>query len=209
MSPHPADGDETYHLLEELRSSDDVEAAFRALFRRYHQRLLGFFLRRGFNPETADELSQETFLRVFRSRRDFRGEVPLPSWIFQIAANVYRNELRRRLAGKRSGEELSLDDDDQATPGPAEAEASPGPTTAAEPLSHALWREQVAALRSALARLPPQGRRAMQMRVGHGYSVAQIAVVMKLTESTVKVHLHQARKRLRELLRGHFGELPF
>ena len=186
-----------------------MEEAFHEIFRRFHRPLEQFFRRRGFDAACAD-LSQETLLRVYRSRRSFRGEVPLASWIFQIAHHVFQNELRRKSADKRSAQVVSLDEDGGSVAERAEAGGSQGHATApAEPQARTLWRELVGALKQALPHLPPQGRRVLQLRIVHDYSVAQIAELMKITESTVKVHLHQARKRLRKLLGDRFGELPF
>lgn len=210
MGQHGAGVDEDRALLLDLRSGEDVEAIFHELFRRFHRRLLAFFARRGLDPEFGRELSQETFLRVFRTRQEFRGEVPLASWVFQIAANLFRNEIRRRRTGKRRGQEVSLDD---VKTGPEPLDHPSGldePESAeAGPLERLLGTELADALRGALDELPPRSRRVMQMRVLHGYEVAEIAVAMKITESTVKVHLHQARERLRRSLRDRFGELPF
>ena len=210
MAHHHAADDEDLALLQALRSPDDAEAAFHELVRRFQRRLMSFFSHRGLGVEVCRDLSQETYIRVYRSREQFRGEVPLASWIFQIAANVYLNELRRHQTGKRSGQEQSLDADSSAAFTVADTGGEPVQTAApAQPLARALWREKLKAVAGAVDQLSPQGRRALQMRVRNGYSVAEIAAVMKINESTVKVHLHQARKRLREILEHRFGEVPF
>ena len=210
MAEHRSNDDEDRVLLQALRLDDDLDGAFRELFRRYRRRLLAFFSKRGFDPETGRDLSQETFFRVYRSRKSFRGEVPVASWIFQIAANVAKNARRLHQAGKRRGQEKSLDDDRESQPVEVHTGGDPSAATAtARPLARTLAREQVEALEDALQQLPPQMRRTMQMSILHEYSVAEIAAVMKVTPSTVKVQLHQARKRLRQALKGLFGELPF
>jgi RNA polymerase sigma-70 factor (ECF subfamily) len=210
MAHHHVADDEDQEFLHALRSQDEVEAFFHQLVRRYQRRLLSFFSHRGLSPEVCRDLSQETYLRVYRSREQFRGEVPLSSWIFQIAANLYLNEIRRHQTGKRSGQEQSLDAGSPGALNVADTGGEPVQTAApAPPLARALWREKLQAVGGAIDQLAPQGRRALQMRVRHGYSVAEIAAVMKISESTVKVHLHQARKRLREVLQNRFGEIPF
>lgn len=209
MVEHRVDGDEDRALLQALQSAEDPDGAFRELFRRYYSRVKGFFRSRGFDPETCHDLSQETFLRVYRRRESFRGETSLASWIFTIAANLWRNELRRRQAEKRSGEEVSLDDPDTGEFAMPHSAGQQVPAADPGPLRVALGREQVAALGEALEQLPPQMRRVMQMHYHHEHSVKEIAVVLKISESTVKVHLHQGRKQLRQALADRFGELPF
>jgi len=207
MAEHRSNEDPDRVLLQALQSADDPDEPFRELHRRFRRRLLAFFSRRGFSTETSRELSQETFFRVYRSRGTFRGDVPLASWIFQIAANVVRNELRRRQANKRSGHEQSLDDDQEKQPVEVHTGGDPSPAASlARPLARTLAREQVEALGQTLQRLPPQMRRTLQMWIHHEFSVAKIATVMKVSESTVKVQLHQGRKRLRQALADRFGE---
>lgn len=210
MTEHSSRDDEDRELLRALQSSDDVDGPFRELYRRYRRRLLAFFSRRGFSRETCSDLIQDTLVRVYKGRGGFRGDVPLASWIFQIAANVAKNELRWRGAGKRRGVEKSLDDEDEDQPLEVHFGGNPLSTTAeAEPLARTMAREQVEALREALEGLPEKMRRIMQLSIHHEYSVSQIAIVMKITESTVKVQLHNGRKRLRRALTDRFGDLPF
>ena len=209
MGEHRSNDDRDRELLRALQAADDPDGAFKELFRRYRHRLLAFFSKRGFGAESCRELSQETFFRVYRGRKSFRGKVPLSSWVFRIAANLAKNELRRRQAKKRSGVEKPLDDDEELQPIEVHTGGNPSPATAAQPLAQLLAREQVEALDQALKQLPPQMRRAMQMWVHHEYSVAEIATIMKVSRSTVKVQLHQARKRLRQALADRFGQLSF
>ena len=186
---------------------EDMEERFRAIFRHYRPKLLAFFSRRGFNIETCHELSQETFLRVYRSMDTYRREVPWASWIFQIAANVYRNELRQRHAEKRSGREDSLDDYTETDLDDLHPAQGAGSSAAKGPLDQAMLNERAQALRRALFELPPKMRRVVQMRLFQGREVAEIATLMNISESTVKVHLFQARKRLKQLLADRFDEL--
>lgn len=202
------DEERDQQLVTALQAGVDPEKSFRELFQRYRRRLLAFFRRCGLEAEICHELSQETFLRVYKGVGEFRGEVAFSSWLFRIAANLYRNELRRRDAAMRSGQETSLDDDDDFDTDRL-LRGDQEPADQAEPLARALGREQLAALAAALAELPPQMRRAMQLRVYHELEIKEIATLMKLAESTVKVHLHQARKRLRQALEDRFGEIDF
>lgn len=203
----PENDAEDRWIVEALRTGDDRERAFRALFSRYRRRLLAFFASRGLDPETCADLSQETFVRVYRSSARFRGEAPLAVWIFRIAANLYRNEIRRRHAAKRQATELSLiDDRDTAID---HVQMDTGAAGDAEPLAGALRQERSQALRHAVADLPPQMRRVFELRAYHGFETRDIAAVLKISPSTVKVHLHQARKRLADQMTMRFSETPF
>ncbi len=195
-------------LAQALRTAGSGEEAFEELFRSYFPRLRGFFSRRGFDPEICRELSQETLLRVFRGRGSFRGGVPLASWIFEIAANIYRNEVRRVQTAKRRGQEHSLDDENQRDLLEAEAGGHGEVAGAAGvPLLRTLHREQLEILREAVGRLPARMRRVIQLQFSCDYDNREIALIMGIAESTVKVHQHAARKRLREDLQERFGSL--
>jgi RNA polymerase sigma-70 factor (ECF subfamily) len=190
------------------RHAGDVEETFRALFHRYYPSLLRFFARRGFSPETCEDLGQETFIRVFRGIGAFRGEARFESWLFKIARNVYLNELRRQDTRKHKATELPLDvliaaedaaDGPQARmPAALEAPASP---------EDALVRAQLGELADGLARLPTQMRQCMMLRVGQDLRYREIAEVMGISIEAVKSHLHQAKARLRPLLGGIFSDI--
>ena len=70
--------------------------AFEMLFRRYKDRVYGYFVRRFNDREAAEDLFQSTFLRVHRARRDYDTNRPFATWIFAIASNLGRDELKRR-----------------------------------------------------------------------------------------------------------------
>lgn len=205
--PRPIQRDEDRSLLDELRACDDSEGPFRKVFERYHRKLVGFFTRRGILPQRAQELSQDTFVRVYRSRRTIRDDLPLGAWIFTLAANVLRNERRRENAGMRRGDEVSLED--ETTASLAEIHAGPDPAGPAGPLAAALDRELVDAVWEVLRECPPQMRRTAQLRYQHDYDVAEIASLLGVARSTVNVQLFLARRRLRAALTERFGELPW
>ncbi|MEM7354309.1 MAG: sigma-70 family RNA polymerase sigma factor, partial [Acidobacteriota bacterium] len=69
-----------------------------------------FFRRRGFGIEQSQDLTQETFLRVFEALPAFRGESRFETWLLRIARNLLAQELRSRRVAKRRGQEVSLDD---------------------------------------------------------------------------------------------------
>lgn len=167
----------------------DLEKAFRQL----HGPLVAFFRKRGFSPEEAEELAQDTWVRVYEGRETFRGESTLKTWIYQIARHVLSNEIRRRKAQKRDiglvgiGRDDVHDDSDGALEGALRAEA-------------------IALLESALQDLPKRMRQCVQLRLRE-LSYRQIAAVMGVSVNTVKRQIHDAKKRLAKKLAAHYPVL--
>ncbi|HEX2252007.1 MAG TPA: RNA polymerase sigma factor [Thermoanaerobaculia bacterium] len=199
------DLEEERTLLQALRESDDPEV-FRQVFHRYYRRLLQFFQRRGLGLESARDLSQDALFRVYRSRREIRTDLPLGAWIFTVATNVYRNEVRRRQTEKRSGKEESLHD--ERIRWRAESHGV-DPGAVAEPLTQTLDGETVDALWQQVDELPPQMRQVFLMRYRQNREIRDIARLLGVAESTVKVQIHQARSRLRDALNRRFGDFPW
>lgn len=168
------------------------------LFNRYHRPVVAFFLRKGFSLEESRDLAQDTFLRVFNKWDSFRGESSVETWIFQIAANLYKNKLRSLQTQKRDAQETTLDD---STEGAVEAgDQEKGP------LDEVLKEEAIRLLRDALEALPPQMRQAVFLRVDGDLKYREIADVMHVSIETVKAHLYQARQYLRDRLSDYFTD---
>lgn len=183
--------------LDSLAGSDEE---FRRLFERYFRPLFYFFRNRGIPPEECRDLTQETFLRVYKSIARFRGEASVQTWLFQIATNLWRNRVRYDRAGKREASEVSLESAmEKGRPIPADLSLARGEHTAG-PLAGLLADEQLGVLRRALDGLPPQMRRCVLLRVDQNLKYREIAGVMQISIETVKSQLSQARERLgREL----------
>ncbi len=195
------------------------EESFRRLFNHYYRPLLVFFTRRGLSAEESQDLTQETFLRVYRGMARFRGDSSFEGWLFQIAANVWRNHLRHRSATKRSGMETPLEEIRR----PEERGASHQGESLAEerdravdlalateekqPIEDVLSMERTRLLREALEELPPKMRRCVEHRLAQGLKYREIAAVMGTSIQTVKAQLSRARVRLREKLAGHFADV--
>src|SRR4051794_3806510 len=138
------------------RSSEDE---FRRLFDRYFQPIFYFFLRRGIPPEDCRDLTQETFLRVYKGLGQFRGEANVQTWLFQISKNLWLNRVRGQRAVKRERKEISLEDAmAKGEPVLSNLFQAPG-LEAVNPLTEVLMSEQLRILRQALQDLPPQMRR--------------------------------------------------
>ena len=194
LRSEPVERDPILELIARIQAGAHVEESSEKLFRRFRPSVQSFFARKGFSTEDGRDLTQEVFLRVFKGIDTFRRESRFERWLWEIAAHIYFNEVRRRRTEKRDGLETSLDTpvetDDGVSPAPGI------PTSDPSPEEQVIKGEQLAAFRAALQELPEQMRRCCLLRYEQGLKYQEIAIVMKISIETVKAHLHQARKRL-------------
>jgi RNA polymerase sigma-70 factor (ECF subfamily) len=186
----------------------DPEESFRQLFCHYSRRVYTFFAKRGFSDTECEDLVQETFLRVHRNLRSFRGESRFDTWLWEVSANVWKNELRSRAAQKRDAQEVSLDEGEPQGTAPNGS----GVSLEAEeegPLDDMLFEERAEILRRAMSELPPQMQRCVRLRVTQDLKYREIAEIMGVSIDTVKAHLFQARQILKRQLGDYFAELRF
>ena len=168
-------------LMERFLGGD--ASAFEALFVRHAARVHAY-LRRMVGPTAAEDLTQVTFLSVVRSRDRFVRGARFRPWLYAIASNAARDQLRRaRFEQPTDTGEL--------------------PETAAEDVLPDPALEK--AVQGALAQLPVQQREAILLHRFQGFSFGEIAEALGLTESAVKVRAHRGYVRLRTLL-AHLGE---
>lgn len=184
-------------LAREFQRSRD-NGVFQRLFRRCEGPLRSFFRRLGYSPEEAEDFTQNVLLRVYRNIGEFRFDARFESWMYTIATNEWKNDLRRRSTLKRQAQEVSVDQ-------VAKAEEDPDPsielvTSETDPLTRLLRSEQAGLLREVLDQLTPQVRRCMLLRLDKGLKYREIASVLKLGVPTVKTHLRLGYERLRLLL---------
>lgn len=192
-------------VIREIKRGLNVEANFHWLFSRHHAQILRFFRRKGFDPEVCRDLTQDTFVSVYKGLKDLRQEEQFESWLFAIAHNVCCSLIESRTALKRSAKLLSLDGDEESDD--RLPIASRLADQSADPLTVALEKEKLEKLREALQHLPQQMRRCAQLRVVHDLSYVEIAALMDISVNTVKAHLHQAQKALRTQLSSYFEEI--
>jgi len=194
-------------LIEQLQapaSRDDANEAFRRLFGLYSPRLYYFFSRRGFSHADCLDLTQETFLGIYKGIGTFRRESSFETWLFKIATNAYRKRLRWGVAGKRDAPEVPLDGSPEEG-GAMAAISTVATTDVPAPGEEMLQRERALVLRQAIDRLPEQMRKCLVLRVDHEMAYKEIAVILRLSPETVKVHLARARRRLQEELGPYFA----
>lgn len=173
-----------------VQAGVDRERNFRLLFERFRRPVERFFARRGVSPEDCLDLTQETFLCIYRGLGGYRSEDRLGHWVLRIAATTFLQWIRAGKAAKRAGRTE-----------PAEAaEGTPALRLASRQLDTLLDGEQRLALRRAMLELPPQMRNCLLLRLERDLSYPEIATLLRLSPETVKAHLFQARRRLRDRL---------
>lgn len=195
--------------VERWQQGIDPEESFRKIFHHYSRIIYKFFAKRGFNEAECEDLVQETFLRVHRNLDSFRGEAQFGTWLFQVSANVYKNELRSRTAQKRDAQEVALDDGEPYGHGSGNGTGVSLEAEEEGALDGMLTGERRAILRRAMADLPPQMRRCVELRVNHDLKYREIAALMGVSIDTVKAHLFQARQLLKAKLGNYFAEPRF
>lgn len=192
-------------IIEELQAGISFEENFRLLCDLYHRPLYHFFAKRGFPPQDCLDLTQETFLGIYRGIGSFRRDARFETWLFKVATNAFRQRLRRGTADKRTGQEVPLEaesDDDRSHLRLEERVPAGGPA----PGEGIFQKERARLLRQAIERLPAQMRKCLILRVYHEMKYREIGTVLRLSPETVKVHLFQARRRLQAELGEYFRE---
>ena len=178
-----------------LRVKTGDESAFASLVQKYRRPMIGFMYRLCRNPATAEELAQEVFLRVYRSRAGYEPSAKFTTWLYRIATNLAVNHARDT-RHERPENTVRLDEPDQET--------GTTPDLADDSLSaeeQILKRERLAAIRSVVNALPERQRVAVIMHKYQQMDYREIAGVLKLSESATKSLLFRAYETLREQLK--------
>ena len=147
------------------------------------------------NPTEAEELAQEVFLRVYRSRASYRAEAKFTTWLYRIATNLAVNHARDT-RHERNAQTVYLDQPDEET-GTTPDVADDDPTVEQTMLRN----ERMAAIRQHVMALPERQRMAVLMHKYQGMDYRQIGDVLKLSESATKSLLFRAYQTLRERLK--------
>jgi RNA polymerase sigma-70 factor (ECF subfamily) len=178
-----------------LRVAAGDESSFNYLVEKYHRAMIHFLFRMVRNQAIAEELAQEVFLRVYRSRESYRAEAKFTTWLYRIATNLAVNHARDT-KHERSARTLYLDAPDEetgTTPDVADDEPS---------VEQRLMRdERMAAIRTHVMALPERQRMAVLMHKYQGMDYRQIGDVLKLSESATKSLLFRAYQTLRDKLK--------
>jgi RNA polymerase sigma-70 factor (ECF subfamily) len=178
-----------------LRVAAGDETSFNYLVEKYHRPMIHFLFRMVRNQAIAEEMAQEVFLRVYRSRESYRAEARFTTWLYRIATNLAVNHARDT-RHERAAQTVYLDAPDEetgTTPDVADDEPS---------VEQSLVRdERMAAIRAHVMALPERQRMAVVMHKYQGMDCRQIGEVLKLSESATKSLLFRAYQTLRDKLK--------
>ncbi len=184
-----------------LRVRADDREAFAELVERFQHRLVGIMNHLVGHSQEAEDLAQEVFLRVYKTRHRYSPKAKFSTWLFTIANNLALNSIRNRKLR-------------QAVPLEAQ-DSGPNVIVAADdapPPNHRLQQEELAGvIRKALEELNERQRVAVVLNKFEDMGYAEIADVMGLSAKAVKSLLSRARTKLREALQPYIamdGEMP-
>lgn len=201
--------DEICQLIAEINQGRNVEENFRLIVEQHYGQVRLFFQRRGGKLEDAVELTQITFISVYKGLKEFRRESTFKTWLRSIAENVLKAEYEKRQASKRKGVVLSLDHNNREDSEDNLPLADQIADSSLDPEEVTLRNEKIALLHNAMQQLPEKMRRCIELRVIKDLSHQQIADLIGIEVGTVKAHLHAAKKNLKERLEPSFGKIDF
>jgi RNA polymerase sigma-70 factor (ECF subfamily) len=178
-----------------LRVREGDDSGFDFLIQKYRKPMIHFMFRMVHNQAVAEELAQEVFLRVYRSRQTYRAEARFTTWLYRIATNLGVN-YARDTKHERAAQNVYLDQPDPetgTTPDVADLTASVEQELVKD--------ERMRAIRQHVLALPERQRTAVLMHKYQGMDYKQIGEVLKLSESATKSLLFRAYQTLRERLK--------
>ena len=183
-----------HDVVQRARAGQDD--AYRELLRRYQRPVFSLIYRMVRDRELAEDLAQETFVKVLNALDSYRPEFKFSSWIFKIANNAAIEHLRRRQL-----DTLSLDGAPQATtPERVEATALQVSDRGESPLDELEARELGSAIEQAIGKLRPEYRACIILRHIEDRPYEEIADILDLPLGTVKTYIHRARAELQDAL---------
>lgn len=178
-----------------LRVKAGDQPAFDYLVQKYRRPLVSFMYRMARNTAVAEDLAQEVFLRVYRSRESYEASAKFTTWLYRIATNLAVNHARDT-RHERPEVVVSLDEPDEATG--MTMDLADGEITAEQAM---LRRERLMGIRRKIEALPERQRLAVVMHKYQQMDYRQIAEVLQLSESATKSLLFRAYETLREQLK--------
>jgi RNA polymerase sigma-70 factor, ECF subfamily len=180
-----------------LRVKTGDQSAFDFLVQKYRRPMVSFMYRMARNSAAAEDLAQEVFLRVYRSRESYEASAKFTTWLYRIATNLAVNHARDT-RHERPEMTVSLDEPDEDT---GTAIELPDASLNAE--QSMVRRERMLAIRRKVEALPEQQKLAVIMHKYQQMDYKQIADVLKKSESATKSLLFRAYETLREQLKEY------
>jgi RNA polymerase sigma-70 factor (ECF subfamily) len=184
-----ADGLSDAQVMLQVKAGDN--SAFDYLVQKYRRPMLSFMYRMAHNAAVAEDLAQEVFLRVYRSRENYEASAKFTTWLYRIATNLAVNHARDR-RHERPETTLSLDQPDENTGLTMDV-----PDTSLTAEEAIVRQERMEAIRQRVQALPERQKLAVLMHKYQQMDYRQIADVLKLSESAVKSLLFRAYETLR------------
>jgi len=178
-----------------LRVKAGDDSAFDYLVQKYRRPIINFMYRMAHNTAAAEDLAQEVFLRVYRSRTSYEPSAKFTTWLYRIATNLGVN-YARDTRYQRPENTVNLDEPDTDT-GQTPDLADKAPNVEEE----ILRRERLAAIKQKVEALPERQKMAVLMHKYQQMDYRQIAEVLKLSESATKSLLFRAYETLRNELK--------
>jgi RNA polymerase sigma-70 factor (ECF subfamily) len=178
-----------------LRAKTGDQAAFDYLVQKYRRPMVSFMYRMSRNQAAAEDLAQEVFLRVYRSRESYEASAKFTTWLYRIATNLAVNHARDT-RHERPEVQVSLDEPDEDTGTTLEV-----PDRSMNAEQTIVLRERMMAIRSRVEALPEQQKLAVIMHKYQQMDYKQIAEVLKKSESATKSLLFRAYETLRDQLK--------
>jgi RNA polymerase sigma-70 factor (ECF subfamily) len=180
-------------VMLQVKAGDD--SAFEYLVQKYRRAMVSFMFRMAHNSAAAEDLAQEVFLRVYRSRQSYEASAKFTTWLYRIATNLAVNHARDT-RHERPENVVSLDEKDEET---GQSMDVPDKSLTAE--EKIVRRERMSAIRQRVHALPERQRVAVLMHKYQQMDYKQISEVLKLSESATKSLLFRAYETLREQLK--------
>ena len=180
------------------RFRDGREEAFDELVRKHQQRVFNIAFQILRSYEDANEVAQDTFVKVYQHLREFRGDSAFTTWLFQIVTNLARNRVRYNQR-RHKDDSLSLDaghNGEEDGPAMDLADASPTPDRATA------VAEQTRVIEWGMNRISEAHREILVLRVIQDLSYEEIAAVLECSIGTVKSRIARAREELQKVLKG-------
>ena len=186
-SPHLSDKELLFALI------DGDKESFTILVDRYKNRLINFVYRFVKDYDISEDIVQETFLRVYRKRREYKAIANFSTWIFTIAANLAKSELRRRKRWRFFS--INTDNEDEKN--------IELPSTGLEPDRATISRMIDENIQEALDSLQEKYKESLILRDVEGMSYLEIAEIVGVPVGTVKSRVNRARLKMQKKLKGH------
>lgn len=178
-----------------LRAKVGDQSAFEYLVQKYRRPMVSFMYRMAHNTAVAEDLAQEVFLRVYRSRESYEASAKFTTWLYRIATNLAVNHARDT-RHERPEVQVSIDEPDEDTGTTLEV-----PDRSLNAEQSIMVRERMMAIRQKVEALPEQQKLAVIMHKYQQMDYKQIAEVLKKSESATKSLLFRAYETLREQLK--------